>query len=76
MSATWTDSPAAGRDFSLTRAEAGAAAAGALAAGAAAQGRSTGTAVTAGSAGRCHAGMIDDPGPAAIAAARAGGWQP
>lgn len=75
MTATWTEPPGAGRDYSLTPAETEAAAAGAQAAGVAAQGKSRGTTVTAGSAGRCYPGMINDPGPEAVAAALAAGWR-
>ncbi len=75
MTATWTEPPGAGRDYSLTRAELAIVDAAAREAGVAAQGKSTATTVTAGSAGRCYPGMIDDPGPEAVAAALAAGWR-
>jgi len=75
MSATWTDRPPApGVTSALTPAELKTVTEAAARAGVAAQGKSTGTAVTGGSAGRCHPGMLDDPGPEAVAAAMAAGW--
>lgn len=75
MTATWTEPPGAGRDYSLTRAQHAIIDAAQLAAGLPVQGKSTGTTVTSGSAGRCVSGMINDPGPEAVAAALAAGWR-